>query len=166
MSLKKQLAQLVFDGQAVVAALIEKPAPGVHAASEHVVVEAHSGFAGDHARKSWWKGEDIPGRHVTAMAAEVLDVLGVEAAVPGDNLITRGVDLSELQEGDQLQVGTVRLMRSVKPHKPCHLFAQRTSEEAKLAVAASNTRGALFTVDTGGDLRVGDVIRIIRREEA
>ncbi len=144
------------------AALIEKPAPGVHIRVSRVDVVEGVGFAGDHARKSYWKGEEVPGRHVTAIAREVLDVLGTAWDVPGDNLITAGVDLSRLKEGDRLRVGSVLLVRTAKSHRPCDLFARRTSEEARQAVLATGTRGALFEVASGGTLSTGQPVEVVQ----
>lgn len=161
MTLNSTLESLVYVGQPVVAALIEKPAPGVHVRVSTVGVVEGVGFSGDHARKSYWKGEEVPGRHVTAIAREVLDAIGVTWDVPGDNLITSGVDLSALKEGDRLRIGEVVLVRTAKPHRPCDLFARRTSEEARQAVLTTGTRGALFVVDTGGTLLTGQPVHVI-----
>lgn len=144
------------------AALIEKPAPGVHVCASSVDVVEGVGFAGDHARKSYWKGKEVPGRHITAIAREVLDALGTAWDVPGDNLITSGVDLSRLKEGDRLRVGSVILVRTAEPHRPCDLFARRTSEDARQAVLATGTRGALFEVASGGSLRTGQPVEVVR----
>jgi MOSC domain-containing protein YiiM len=163
--LERGLSMLAFDAPPAVAALIEKPAPGVHARRSRVDV-GRNGFTGDHDRKSWWRGREVPGRDVTAMAAEVLDLLGLEADVPGDNLITRGVDLSGLREGDRLRIGGVVLRRSEKPHSPCDVFARRSSAAAMRAVAATDTRGALFVVEKEGSIQAGETIRVIRFDEA
>ncbi|NNF03048.1 MAG: sulfurase [Rhodothermales bacterium] len=155
------MAAVRYDADAAVADLIEKTAPGVHARRDRVEVGA-GGFTGDHPRKSWWRGKEVPGRDVTAMAAEVLEAIGVSADVPGDNLITRGVDLGALEAGDRLMIGEVVLTRSRKPHSPCDVFARRTSAAAMRAVASTNTRGALFVVEKTGTISRGDAIRVVR----
>jgi len=160
--LEAALSSLRFEAVPSVADLIEKSAPGVHARRDVVQVGA-GGFTGDHPRKSWWRGNEVPGRDVTAMTSEVLDILGVEMDVPGDNLITRGVDLGGLDAGDRLMIGNVVLCRSEKPHRPCDTFARRTFGEAMRAVAATDTRGALFVVEKPGTIRTGDPIRVVRR---
>lgn len=162
--LQETLSALRFDAEPAVVDLVEKSAPGVHARRAEVDVTPR-GFAGDHPRKSWWRGEEVPGRDVTAITSEVLEALGVESDVPGDNLITRGVDLGQLQPGDRLMIGDVVLRRSGKPHRPCDVFARRTSREAMRAVAATDTRGALFVVEKPGRVRAGDSIRVIRGAE-
>lgn len=143
-----------------VAALVETPAPGEHVLMEAVQVVEGKGFAGDHGRKSFWKGELVPGREVTAVALEVLQALGVEPVTVGDNLITEGFDLAGLEPGDLVQAGEVLLERSNREHRPCSVFRDRSSPEAFAAISKERFRGALFTVRHGGTLRVGDSISI------
>lgn len=163
-ALEKTLSSLHFDAEPEVVDLIEKSAPGVHARRTAVEVGSR-GFTGDHSRKSWWRGKEVPGRDVTAITAEVLDALGIESDVPGDNLITRGVNLGRIEPGDRLMLGDVVLRRSAKPHRPCDVFARRTSIEAMRAVAVTDTRGALFVVEKPGLIRTGDPIRVVRGGE-
>ncbi len=157
--LETRLTRLEYGSRPHVEALLEKPAPGVHVLVDEVRVRQGKGLAGNHERVSWWKGKPVAGREVTAMAAEVLEALGAQAAVPGDNLITRDLDLRTLREGDQICVGSVILERTSGMHRPCSLFARRISEEARRAVLATNTRGALFVVLQSGIVRIGDPIR-------
>lgn len=152
-----------FGDEGTVAYLVEKPEPGVHRAAERVTVLMGSGFENDHPRKSYWKGEIIPGREVTAVSIEALRAMGAAPDVPGDNLVTRGIDLSVLQAGDVLEVGAVRLRRSPATHKPCALFKTRLGDAAFRA-AAQGQRGALFTVEQGGEMQVGDPIRVLRSQ--
>lgn len=159
--LEEALASLRFAAEPSVAHLIEKVAPGVHA-RRYVVQVGVGGFAGDHPRKSWWRGKEVPGRDVTAMTSEALEVLGVDADVPGDNLITQGLDLGQLVAGDRLLIGDVVLRRTEKPHRPCDTFARRTTSAAMRAVAATDTRGALFVVEKPGAIHAGDPIRVVR----
>jgi MOSC domain-containing protein YiiM len=93
------------------------------------------------------------------MSHEVLTVLGIAPDVPGDNLITEGIDLRVLQPGDQLVMGEVVLERSAKPHRPCALFRGRTGPEA-FEVASQGWRGALFVVRQGGCLSLGEAIQV------
>ena len=104
-----------MDGQ--VAGLIEKPEPGRHVPTQEVKVVEGFGFSGDHPRKSFWKGELIPGREVTAISSEVAAILGFDPEVAGDNLVTSRIDLSSLQPGSTIAVGSeVVLRRSLKLH--------------------------------------------------
>lgn len=148
--------------QPSVAYLVETPDPHRHALREKVEVVLGRGFAGDHEKKSFYRGKYVPGREVSAVAVEVLDVLGVEPITVGDNLITRGVDLAALQEGDRLYIGDVVLERSWKEHRPCITFRNRTSPEAFAVASQDGYRGALFVVREGGNIRCDDAIRVER----
>ncbi len=163
-ALQDDLVAVRYRGNGTVALLVEKPAPRAHAVREQVEVVAGRGFVGDHARKSFWRGVEQPGREVSAIALEVLCVLGANPSAIGDNLITEGVDLRALRPGDRLRVGEVILERSAAPHRPCDLFRDRTSPEAFSAVAQGDFRGALFTVVQGGVMRTGDAIRVLKGE--
>lgn len=157
-----QLVALRYSGNATVALLVETPEPGVHLARSSVQVVEGKGFAGDHARKSFYKGALVPGREVTAVALEVLCVLGVDPLAVGDNLVTEGIDLGALAPGDRVRAGEVVLVRTDRPHRPCTVFRDRTSPEAFAAIAHAAYRGALFTVARGGTLRTGDALVVER----
>lgn len=165
-ALADRLVALRYNGNGRVAMLVETPASGDHRPREAVEVIPGKGFAGDHARKSFYKGALVPGREVTAVAREVLDVLGVDPVVVGDNLITEGLDLGALEPGDLVAAGEVLLERSRPEHRPCTVFRDRTSPEAFVAIAQRRFRGALFTVRRGGTLRLGDPLVVIPEEPA
>ena len=117
----EKLRTIEFSGVASVVGLIEKPGPGIHAWRPMVQVEAGRGCTGDHVKKDFWKGERIPGREITMFADEVAKALEVDPVKIGDNVISSGLDLSSLQDGDELQIGMVVLRRAEKPHRPCEL---------------------------------------------
>jgi MOSC domain-containing protein YiiM len=142
------------------ALLVETPEPGERAVRQSVTAVPGKGFAGDHARKSFYKGRHVPGREVSAMSLDVLRILGVDPVVVGDNLITEGFDLAALEPGDRVAVGEeVILARSKRPHQPCTVFRDRTSPEAFAVVSRERHRGALFVVYRGGTIRQGDALR-------
>lgn len=154
------LSGVAWSLEGKVTALVETPQPHRHAVRTKVRVVAGKGFAGDHPRKSYYRGGYVPGREVSAIASEVLRVLGVDPDVVGDNLITEGVDLAALDEGDWLQVGAVVLRRSNRAHLPCRPFRDRTSPEAFAVVSRNGYRGALFVVERGGIIRSGDPVKV------
>lgn len=156
------LARLSWGDEGQVAALVETPRPHRHALREEVAVIEGKGFAGDHDEKSFYRGRYVPGREVSAIALDVLRVLGVAPRALGDNLITEGVNLALLEESDLLEVGEVLLERSGRPHNPCRTFRERTSPEAFAVVSKNRYRGALFVVRKGGTIRIGDTVRIVR----
>lgn len=141
-----------------VAHLVETPQPHRHALRDEVEVVVGRGFAGDHDEKSYYRGKYVPGRDVSAIAIETLEILDVDPIVVGDNLITHGIDLAKLNEGDLVRIGDVLLERSWKEHRPCVPFRNRTSPEAFVAVSRCGARGALFVVREGGRIRRGDAI--------
>ena len=156
-----RLVALEYAGDANVAGLFETPTSGLHLLRSSVEVVEGRGFTGDHAQKSFWRGAYVPGREVSACAIEVLEVLEVEPSVVGDNLLTRGIDLRTVAPGECLAVGEVVLERSAKEHRPCKTFRDRTSDEA-FRLAAQGFRGALFLVQKGGRIALGDRIRRLR----
>lgn len=158
-----ELGNVTWGDEGRIAALIETPHPHRHARRTEVRVVEGKGFDGDHDEKSFYRGAYVPGREVSAIAQEVLRLFGVEPHVVGDNLITEGVDLAALEEGDELVIGDVVLKRSDKPHRPCRTFRARTSPEAFAVVSRDRYRGALFVVRTGGIVREGDAITLVRR---
>lgn len=157
--LLEKLVALPLRRNGKVAMLVETPTPGRHVVRARVEAVPGKGFAGDHARKSFYRGQLVPGREVTAMSREVLEVLGVDPVVVGDNLITEEIDLGRLEPGDRVRVGAaVVLERSDREHRPCTLFRDRTSPAAFAAVSRERYRGALFVVRTGGTIATGDPI--------
>lgn len=160
-----ELDQVTWNGEGRVALLVETPTPHRHVVRKHVDVVPGKGFAGDHAKKSYYRGRYVPGREVSAMTREVLEVLDVEPSAVGDNLITEGVDLARLREGECMHVGDVLLERSTRAHRPCKTFRDRSSPEAFAVVSRHGYRGALFVVRTGGVIRQGDPIRVLGQEK-
>lgn len=160
-ALLQELDQLNLRAEGRVHMLVETPRPHRHATRNEVWAIPGRGFAGDHDRKSFYKGAFVPGREVSAVPLDVLQVLDADPAVIGDNLITKGIDLKDLETGDCLRVGDVLLERSNRPHRPCTTFRNRTSPEAFAAVSQGGYRGALFVVRTSGRIRVGDPIRAV-----
>lgn len=156
------LRQLDLGPTGSVHRLVETPRPHRHAVRDVVRAIPGRGFAGDHARKSFYKGTFVPGREVSAIALEVLQTVGAEPRGIGDNLITRGFDLMALDAGDRVRVGhEVVLERSRRPHQPCVAFRERTSPEAFAVVSRNRYRGALFVVRRPGTIHTGDpVVRV------
>lgn len=155
------LEEISWGSEGRVALLVETPELHRHQVRQEVDVIQGRGFAGDHAEKSFYRGEYVPGREVSAVALELLDALQVEPSVVGDNLITEGIDLARLRTGDLVRVGDrVLLERSNRAHRPCATFRRRSSPEAFAVVSRNSYRGALFVVREGGRISCGDLVRI------
>lgn len=159
----REIAGLRLGRTGRVAALVETPGPHRHVERDRVEVLVGRGFAGDHPRKSFYRGRLQAGREVSAVALEVLRLFRVAPDVTGDNLVTEGIDLAALAEGDAVHAGEVVLERSPRDHRPCTTFRDRTSPEA-FAAAGRGHRGALFVVRRGGTLRRGDPLRVVPRK--
>jgi len=159
--LKKTLIGLTYGELARVHALIEKPGPGIHSIVTSVDVLEEQGFRGDHPKKDWWRGKRVSDREVTAMAVEVIEALRIGIALPGDNLITEGVDLGALKPGDRLIIGSVVLRRSQKDHRPCDTFGRRATTQAQELVGELGLRGALFAVEERGRIECGDRVTVV-----
>lgn len=157
-SFRERLDTLDVGPRGRVACLVETPRPHEHVVQESVRLIPGRGCAGDHDRKSFYKGRYVPGREVSAITKEVLDVLGVDPVVVGDNLITTGIDLAVLRPGDRVCIGDVVLERSRRRHLPCTVFRDRTSPEAFAALDGDRHRGALFVVRTAGTIHRDDRI--------
>jgi hypothetical protein len=90
-------------------------------------------------------------------------------ALVGDNLIA-DLDLSEanLPVGSRLSVGEVILEVTPDPHRPCASFVERFGASAAKKVARAGRkgrrgRGVLLQVIRGGQVRVGDSLRVASR---
>lgn len=162
-ALLETLEALDWERPARAALLVESPRSGERVSRSEVTVTAGKGFDGDYERKDYYKGERVLGREVSAVAKEVAEALDADPVSIGDNLVTEGVDLRALRPGDRLEVGgEVVLRRSEPPHQPCTVFRDCTSPEGFAAVAQGDFRGALFYAETGGVIRAGDPIRVVR----
>ncbi len=157
--LLEALEQHPFGRSGQVAHLVVSPRPGDHRLVEALELLPGVGPVGEYAAKQVWKGQRVPGREVSAVNAEFLELVGIAPEVPGDNLIVQGIRLSDLSPGTLLRVGTVRLRRSRTPHRPCALFRSRAGDVA-FELAALGWRGALFEVLHRGVVRVGDPVEV------
>ena len=109
---------------------------------------------------------------VYAYAREDLDqwsaTLGRELGdgVFGENLTTRGLDVSHALVGETWRVGASTLLRITRPRVPCRTFAGWLGEQGwvkRFTDAASP--GAYMAVLEAGEVRAGDRIEVIERPE-
>ena len=153
---QNRLAALRYDGMGAVAALVITPEMDRHDLVNSLRILPGSGVEGQYPGKQWWRGKLVPGRQVSAINAEVLDVLGIAYDVPGDNLIIRGVDLSQFEPGDTLRIGEVLLTVTPTPHRPCSKLAARTTPTKKQALSGGKLRGIMLDAREPGSVHVGD----------
>ncbi len=156
-----RLAALRYESVGFVEALTVSPRMDEHCRVESLRVVPEVGVAGQYPGKQWWQGRRIPGRQISAVNAEVLDVLEIPSDVPGDNLIIRGLDLAQFEPGEALRVGDAILLATHTPHRPCTKLAHRTSLTKKTALTAGRLRGTLFDAQRPATIQVGDVVERI-----
>jgi len=157
----ERLACLRYETVGTVAALTFSPEMGRHVSMTALRVLPESGVCGQYPGKQWWRGRRIPGRQISAVSADVLDLLDIPYDVPGDNLIIRGLDLSRFAPGDTLRVGDALLSVTPTPHRPCSKLARRTSLTQMKAISAGRLRGVLLDARAPATITVGDAVERI-----
>ncbi len=157
----EHLAGLRYETVGLIESLILSPKTGRHDPVLSLQVLPESGVCGQYPGKQWWRGRRIPGRQISAVSAEVLDALDIPYAVPGDNLIIRGVDLSRFAPGDTLRIGEALLFVTPTPHRPCSKLARRTSLTKMKAISGGKLRGLLLDARAPATICVGDAVERI-----
>jgi len=83
----------------------------------------------------------------------------------GENLTRRGVLEEDLNIGDQVRVGTALLQVS-QPRMPCYKLQVRFNRDDMTKLFAQNRRsGFYFSVLEEGEVKAGDAIESVRRDE-
>lgn len=153
-----------------VAGLVVRPGDeGARELVERARLEVGRGVVGDRWAK---KERERAGNEVSLINVHLIAALTdgdpQRMALSGDNLQV-DLDLSEanLPVGTRLAIGAAVLEVSPAPHRPCRSFHGRFGATAAKRVARANRlglrgRGVLCTVLEGGDVRVGDAIRVLR----
>lgn len=157
----RRLAAIRYEATGWVEQLVLSPAEHEHVCVASLDILPESGPVGQYPGKQWWQGKRVPGRQISAVSADVLDVLDIASDVPGDNVILRGMDLSLLRPGDTLRIGDAFLVATHTPHRPCNKLAARTSATKKAALSAGRLRGVLFDALRPATLCVGDAAEFI-----
>ena len=158
---ESRIAATCFEAVGFVEALIISPCPNEHTPVPSLRVLPETGVEGQYPGKQWWRGARVPGRQISALNAETLDALEVPYPVPGDNLIIRGLDLTQFAPGDTLRVGDALLTVTPTPHRPCAKFSARTSPIKFKAIAVGKRRGLLLDARAAATIRAGDLVEQI-----
>jgi MOSC domain-containing protein YiiM len=83
----------------------------------------------------------------------------------GENLTTRSVLESELNIGDQVRVGTT-LLRVTQPRMPCYKLQVRFDRDDMTKLFVQSRRsGIYFSVIDEGEVKAGDAIELVKRDE-
>lgn len=131
-------------------------------------VNLGSGLVGDEIGDLRHHGGDV--QAVYAYAREDLDVwereLGRElpCGMFGENLTTRGLDVTGARVGERWRVGGTLVLRVTDPRIPCRTFAGWLDERGWMKrFTAHAVPGAYLSVVTPGPVRVGDPVEIVHR---
>jgi len=157
----RRLAAIRYEATGWVQQLVLSPAEHEHVCVPCLEVLPESGPVGQYPGKQWWQGRRVPGRQISVVSADVLDVLEIGHDVTGDNIILRGMDLSLLRPGDTLRIGDALLVATPTPHRPCAKLAARTSATKKAALTPGRLRGILFDALRPATLCVGDAAELV-----
>jgi MOSC domain-containing protein YiiM len=96
-------------------------------------------------------------RQVLLMAEENCDAFGLSPGEVRENIVTRGLDLQNLAPGTMLEIGAAAL-EITKDCEPCSFIDRlRPGLRAKM----ERRRGMLARVVRGGEIHVGDEIRLL-----
>ena len=97
-------------------------------------------------------------RQLLLIEEETLQALNLRIGEVRENLTTRGVVLTGLDNGSILRIGSEVRLRITKPCLPC---SRMDEIRAGLQRELDGRRGVLARVESGGTVSVGDPIRIL-----
>ena len=97
-------------------------------------------------------------RQLLLIEEETLQVMNLPIGEVRENLTTRGIVLTGLENGSILQIGSEVRLRITKPCLPC---SRMDEIRAGLQRELDGRRGVLATVESGGSISVGDPIRVL-----
>lgn len=120
--------------------------------------DAHFGFA--HRQVSLLAWEDIEEQNFYLKEAN----FGIERLNPGDfaeNITTKGIDLSSLNVGDRIKIGSGVVLEVTQIGKKCHDLCEIAKKVGKCIMPR---QGVFASVLKGGKIRRGDPVWVIRKE--
>jgi len=128
------------------------------------------GVHGDlQADRKWHGGED---QAVYAYAEEDAEWFArdlgrdVPAGTFGENLRTRGVDVSGAVIGERWRIGEKLVLEVTSPRNPCGTFERRMGVKGWVKrFAAYGAPGAYFRVVRAGDVAAGDTVEVVDRPD-
>ena len=127
-----------------------------------------SGLVGDHIGDPRHHGGD--GQAVYAFAREELDSWesrldrSLRNGMFGENLTTRGIEVSEAVIGERWQFGDSVVLQVTGPRIPCGRFRAHMGERGWLKTFTATARsGAYLSVVTPGTIAAGDAVTVVHR---
>ena len=97
-------------------------------------------------------------RQLLLIEEETLQAMNLRIGDVKENLTTRGVVLTGLENGRVLQIGSEVRLRITKPCLPC---SRMDEIRAGLQRELKGRRGVLARVESGGSIAVGDPVRVL-----
>ena len=97
-------------------------------------------------------------RQVLLMDTETLASFGLQAGQIKENITTEGIDLASLPEGQKIALGDDVVLRITGFCEPC---ARMDEIRDGLRVELNEKRGMLAYVVQGGEIKVGDGVRVL-----
>lgn len=97
-------------------------------------------------------------RQLLLIEEETLQSMNLPIGEVRENLTTRGIVLTGLENGSILQIGSEVRLRITKPCLPC---SRMDEIRAGLQRELEGRRGVLARVESGGSISVGDPIRTL-----
>jgi len=109
-----------------------------------------------------------PKRQLNIMSQEMLNVLSDEGfrtnpGEMGEQLIIKGLDVDNLDEGTQLRIGAEAIVTVHKQREPCEWLAKIQGKSLKLA---EGRVGVMASVTASGKVRVGDRVAVVKAVQA
>lgn len=84
-----------------------------------------------------------------------------EPGALGEQITLKGLDVSTLDNGDQIRLGESAVIEIVGVREPCERFE---AAQGKAKEAAVGRVGVMARVISGGSIRVGDPVHLLVRE--
>ena len=133
---------------------------------QRVIVVAGRGLEGDRyfSAEGTWSATPGTGRHVTLIEEEAVEALArehsikIQAGAARRNIITSGMPLNHLV-GQDFAVGSV-VLRGMRLCEPCAHLASLTKRG--IVKGLVHRGGLRAEIVSGGEIRVGDVIRSVQ----
>jgi hypothetical protein len=146
--------------------IVRRPASGAREVLQVAELSVDEGLVGDR----WARGSRYRGDQLTVMCSRVVALLAQGRdrwPLAGDQLYV-DLDLSSdhLPPGTRLAIGTAEIEISADPHTACRQFRARYGLDAVRFVGSPvgrqrNFRGLCAFVRNGGEVRVGDAVRVL-----